>query len=156
MEEVQTAASQSHLEDEAVWSEQESMKRQGEVLFSCDKRGMTGSILAWGPVWIFLLWKAFKHCNMKHSNTCKEAWSYQLLGKAEVGPPNPPGWNGAAWAPRMGLIRTRVLCFQALRATERMCWKYISVHTEHRLHYDWLQLIPTAPIQIVLLSESCH
>lgn len=41
MKEVQRATSQSHQENEAVRSEQESMKRQGEVLSSCDKRGMT-------------------------------------------------------------------------------------------------------------------
>lgn len=43
MEEVQTTPSQNHnhQEHEAVQSEQESTKRQGEALSSCDKRGMT-------------------------------------------------------------------------------------------------------------------
>lgn len=58
-----------------------------------------GNILALGPVWVFLLQKDFKRCNVKQSNTCKEAWSYQLLGKAEVGPQNCTGWNVAAWVP---------------------------------------------------------
>lgn len=133
--EVQTATSQRRQEDEAVWSEQESMKRQGEALsFLTREEWQTGNILELGPVWIFLLQKEFKHCNVKHSTICTEAQSYQLLGKDEVVPQNPPGWNGAVWAPWMGLTTSRVLCFQVLRATERMCWKYISVHTEHYLH----------------------
>lgn len=140
MEEVQTAASQSCQEDEAVWNEQGSMNRQGEALCSCDKWEMADRKHS---VWIFGMQKGFKHCNVKHSNTCKEAQSYQLLGKAEVGPQNPPGWNGAAWASRMGLTTTHtVLSFQVLRATERVFWKHISEHTYSLTGCSWYPLHP--------------
>ena len=45
--------------------------------------------------------KSFKHCNVQHSNTCKEAQSYQLLARLSWAPKHPPGGNGAAWTPRV-------------------------------------------------------
>lgn len=41
MEEVQAEISQSHQEDEAVWSEQGRMEKQREGLSSCEKRETT-------------------------------------------------------------------------------------------------------------------
>lgn len=35
--------------------------------------------------------KDFKHCNVQHSNTCKEAQRYQLLARLKWEPKIPPG-----------------------------------------------------------------